>query len=86
VDVHAFSRTLYSLYGYLGAALDAVGNSDPELTKQFVALRQAIEELRKTMLEGNPRALTEHADKLAQFQQALFTDMRKHVPVVAKPG
>jgi hopanoid biosynthesis associated RND transporter like protein HpnN len=76
VDVHAFSRTLYSLYGYLGAALDAVGNSDPELTKQFVALRQAIEELRKTMLEGNPRALTEHADKLAQFQQALFTDMR----------
>jgi hypothetical protein len=44
VDMHAFSRTLYSLYGYLGAALDAVGNSDPELTKQFVALRQAIEE------------------------------------------
>jgi uncharacterized protein len=76
VDVHALSRTLYSLYGYLGAALDAVGNSDPELTKQFVSLRQAIEELRKAMLQGNRQALAEHADKLAQFQQALFTDMR----------
>ncbi|MGA2685983.1 MAG: MMPL family transporter [Verrucomicrobiota bacterium] len=76
VDVHALSRTLYSLYGYLGAALDAVGNSDPELAKQFVLLRESIEELRKAMLQGNRQALVEHADKLAQFQQALFTDMR----------
>jgi uncharacterized protein len=76
VAVYAFSRTLYGLYGYLGAALDAVGDSDPELTKQFVALRQAIENLRKAMLQGDPQALAEHADKLAQFQQALFTDMR----------
>ena len=76
VDVYAFSRTLYGLYGYLGAALDAVGDSDPALTKQFVALRQAIENLRKAMLQGDPQALAEHADKLARFQQALFTDMR----------
>jgi len=76
VDVDALSRTLYSLYGYLGAALDAVGNSDPELAKQCVLLREAIEELRKAMLQGNRQALVEHTDKLAQFQQALFTDMR----------
>ncbi len=76
VDVYAFSRTLYGLYGYLGAALEEVGGSDPELTKQFVELRQAIENLRKAMLQGGPQALTEHADKLARFQQALFTDMR----------
>jgi uncharacterized protein len=76
VDVNRFSGTLYSLYGYLGAALDAVGDTDPELTKQFIALRQAIEDLRKTMLQGNDQALMEHAGKLAQFQQALFTDMR----------
>jgi predicted RND superfamily exporter protein len=28
------------------------------------------------MLEGDAQALTEHAEKLARFQQALFTDMR----------
>ena len=69
------SRTLYGLYGYLGNALEEVGNSDPELTRQLVALRQAIEDLRKTMLRGDAPALAEHADKLAQFQQALFADL-----------
>lgn len=76
VDVFAFSRTLYGLYGYLGLAKDAVGGSDPELTKDLVALRQAIEDLRKTMLQGDTNTLAEHADKLALFQQALFNDMR----------
>jgi hopanoid biosynthesis associated RND transporter like protein HpnN len=76
VDVYALSRTMYGLYGYLGAALDEVGGSDPELTKQFVALRQAIENLRQAILQGDPQALAEHAGKLAGFQQALFTDMR----------
>jgi len=76
VDINRFSATLYSLYGYLGAALDEVGNSDPGLTKQFISLRQAIEDLRKAMLQGNAQALAEHANKLAQFQQALFADMR----------
>ena len=76
VNLNDFSRTLYGLYGYLGAALEEVGGSDPELSKQFVALRQAIENLRKVMVRGDPPILAEHADKLARFQQALFTDMR----------
>ena len=76
VDVNAFSRTVYGLYGYLGLARDEVGNSDPELTKDMVSLRQAIEDLRKTMLQGDTNVLAAHADKLAQFQQALFGDMR----------
>jgi hopanoid biosynthesis associated RND transporter like protein HpnN len=75
VDVFELSRTLYGLYGYLGNALEEVGNSDPDLTRQLVALRQAIENLRKTMLQGDTLALTEHADKLAQFQHALFADL-----------
>jgi hopanoid biosynthesis associated RND transporter like protein HpnN len=75
VDVFELSRTLYGLYGYLGNALEEVGNSDPALTRQLVALRQAIENLRKTMLQGDTLALTEHANKLAQFQQALFADL-----------
>ncbi len=77
VDINAFSRTIYGLYGYLGLARDEVGNSDPELTKELGSLRQAIEELRKTMLQGDPQTLAKHADKLAQFQQALFNDMSK---------
>ena len=75
VDVFELSRTLYGLYGYLGNALEEVGNSDPDLTRQLVALREAIEDLRKTMLRGDTPALAEHADKLAQFQRALFADL-----------
>ncbi|HTY87461.1 MAG TPA: MMPL family transporter [Candidatus Acidoferrum sp.] len=76
LDIYAFSRTLFGLYGYLGLARDEVGDSDRELAGNLVALRQAIEDLRKTMLAGDTNALAAHADKLAQFQQALFNDMR----------
>jgi predicted RND superfamily exporter protein len=75
VDLFELSRTLYGLYGYLGNALEEVGTNEPVLTRQLVALRQAIENLRKTMLQGDTLALTEHADKLAQFQHALFADL-----------
>ncbi|HUA37758.1 MAG TPA: MMPL family transporter [Candidatus Sulfopaludibacter sp.] len=77
VNVNELSQTLYSLYGYAGAALDEVRGGDPELAKQFVALRQAIENLRKTMLAGDSAAIQEHATKLAEFQQALFNDVRE---------
>ncbi|MGH7975140.1 MAG: MMPL family transporter, partial [Limisphaerales bacterium] len=75
VNIDDLSRTLYGLYGYLGNALEAVGNSDTNLTAQLVSLRNAIENLRKAMLQGDDSALAEHAHKLAQFQQALFTDL-----------
>ncbi len=77
VNLYELSQTLYSLYGYSGAALDAVGNTDPALAKQFAALRQSIEDLRKTMLAGDSGSIREHADKLAEFQQALFNDVRE---------
>ena len=76
VDLPAFSRTLYGLYGYLGLARDEVGSSDLELTKNLASLRQAIEDLRKKMLQGDTNTLSQYAEKLAQFQQALFNDMR----------
>ena len=75
VDVFELSRTLYGLYGYLGNALDEVGTNEPALTRQLTALRQAIEDLRKAMLAGDTSALEEHAQKLAQLQQALFSDL-----------
>jgi preprotein translocase subunit SecF len=75
VDVNDLSLTLYGLYGYLGNALVAVGNSDTNLAAQLVSLRDAIENLRKTMLQGEDSERAEHAQKLAQFQQALFADL-----------
>jgi hopanoid biosynthesis associated RND transporter like protein HpnN len=75
VDVNDLSLTLYGLYGYLGNALVAVGNSDTNLTAQLVSLRAAIESLRQTMLQGDSTTLAEHAQKLALFQQALFSDL-----------
>ncbi len=75
VDINTFSRTLYSLYGYAGNALEATRESEPDLAQQFVRLRQAIETLRKNMLQGDSVTLAAHAEKLAQFQRALFTDV-----------
>jgi predicted RND superfamily exporter protein len=40
-------------------------------------LRHAIENLRKTMFTGDSAETAEHADKLAEFQQALFNDVRE---------
>jgi len=76
VDIYSLSSTLYGLYGYAGNALDAVRGEDAGLAKQFSALQQAIQTLRKTMLQGDSTALAEHAAKLAEFQQALFADVR----------
>ena len=75
VEVYDLSRTLYGLYGYLGNALDEVGTNEPALTRQLIALRQAIEDLRKAMLAGDNRPSRNTAQKLAQFQQALFSDL-----------
>ena len=77
VNIENFSRTLYSLYGYLGAALDEIKDSNPNLTAQLVSLREAINDLRKDMLGGDAVARADHAARLAEFQQALFNDVRR---------
>src|SRR5271170_4222011 len=77
VNIESFSSTLYSLYGYLGAALDEIKDSNSNLTAQIVLLRVAIDNVRKDMLSGDITARAEHADKLAEFQQALFGDIRE---------
>ncbi len=75
-DLPELSRTLYSLYGYLGAAHEEVCKEDPALAKQFVSLRESIGELRREMLLGNPAAQEKHSLKLAAFQKALFNDVQ----------
>jgi hypothetical protein len=76
VDIPELSRTLYSLYGYLGAAYDEVQKEDPGLARQFGSLRQAVGNLRKEMLTGSPAEIETNSLKLAAFQRALFDDVR----------
>jgi hopanoid biosynthesis associated RND transporter like protein HpnN len=77
VDVYSLSSTLYGLYGYSGIALQETRGDDPGLARQFSSLQQAIQNLRNAMLQGDSTALGEHAEKLAEFQQALFADVRE---------
>ena len=75
VDIPELSRTLYSLYGYLGAACDEVQTNDPALTAQLRSLRGNITRLRKEMLWGDDAEVQAHALKLAAFQQGFFADV-----------
>jgi len=84
VNVLELSRTLYSLYGYLGAALEEVQGEDKQLAARFESLREAINTLRKEMLAvppGRPLRAGESgteaaAHQLARFQNAVYTDIQ----------
>jgi hopanoid biosynthesis associated RND transporter like protein HpnN len=75
VNLQELSGTLYSLRGYLGAALDDVQKDAPELVPQFNALRDAIEALRREMLLGDTNQVEANSVKLAEFQRSLFDDV-----------
>jgi hypothetical protein len=75
-DVYVLSRTLYSFSGYIGLALEEVSKSDPVLARQLTALQTSVLELRRTMLAGDSATLDGYTGKLAQYQQALFDDLR----------
>ena len=77
VDIAGLSRTLYSLRGYLGAAMAEVKTNDAPLARQLAALQLAIDGLRKEMLAGRDRDLAAKAVQLATYQQALFDDVRE---------
>ena len=76
VVIRDLSSTLYSTYGYLGAAYDEVKQGKPELTNQFVALREAIADLRQEMHPSDPARRERVSLQLAAFQQALFNDVQ----------
>jgi hopanoid biosynthesis associated RND transporter like protein HpnN len=75
VNMSELSTTLYSLYGYLGAAIDDIGKDEPEMTRQLGSLRDAVEQLRKQMNPNSDQA-ERNSVKLAEFQQALFNDVQ----------
>ncbi len=77
VNLQEFSATLYSLRGYLGAALDAVQKDAPDLVPQLNSLREALQALRKEMLRGDTNRVAASALKLAEYQRSLFDDLRE---------
>jgi uncharacterized protein len=73
VNVPELSRTLWALQGYLGLAADRLSREDPRLAEKFLSLREAIGDLRRQMLAGDPAT----AWRLQNFQLALFGDVRE---------
>ncbi len=78
VDAAELSRTLWSLQGYLGLAVNATLQAEPKLAIQLSSLRDAIGNLRRVMLADEGFA----AKRLMQFQQALFEDIHKTFSVL----
>jgi len=76
-NIKELSTTLYSFYGYLGAANEEASKEDPALGKQLLSLKAAVGELRKEMLRGEPERLPSNSAKLAEYQQALLTDVEE---------
>jgi uncharacterized protein len=77
VRLTELTSTLYSFYGYLGAAHDSVEKDDPKLAAMLAKARSAVGEFRKHILDGDRTKLDLNARKLAAFQQALFKDLRQ---------
>ena len=76
VDIYTLSRTLYSFSGYLGAALEEISKTDATLARQLTSLQKTVLELRRAMLAGDDTVLSEHVEKLGEYQTALFDDLR----------
>jgi hypothetical protein len=72
--VSELSRTLWSLQGYLGNAVEVVGTNDVALRNQIISFHNAVVDFRKQMLAGKADAA---AEKLGGFQRALLTDLQE---------
>ena len=76
VNLEDLSATLFYLSCYAGLAAQATGTNDPALTAQLESLTQTITDFHKLMDGADAAKRMEYAVKLAQFQQALFADLR----------
>ncbi len=74
VSIPDLSRTLWSLRGYLGLAVEEAKEQEPEIAQQLVSLRDAIGMFRRQMLRTDEASASE---KLAAYQRALLIDLRE---------
>jgi uncharacterized protein len=76
LNAQELTAILYSFYGYLGNAVNATQKERPALSAQLAKAREAAGEFRKELLQGTPEDIKRRSVKLAQFQRALFEDIR----------
>jgi hypothetical protein len=73
VDLKKLDQTLWSQQGYWGLAQAAVEEEkDEEMAKTFRSMKEAIANFRLTMNTADPKVAS---TRLANYQQALFTDI-----------
>jgi hopanoid biosynthesis associated RND transporter like protein HpnN len=72
VNLHELDSSLYSLHGYCTLAANET-KDDRALHQHLLSLQQAVSDLRGRLLLADPKAASQ---KLAEFQQALFKDVR----------
>jgi len=75
VNVTELSRTLYSLNGYCGLAREQAEKEAPEVARELAGLQNAIEGLRKKMLQGTASVQEAYGVKLGAFQRSLLNDL-----------
>ena len=66
-----------TLYGYLGAALEEVGTRRSGLDPATGFAAAGDRRFAQGDAGGRRSGIAEHAEKLAEFQQALFNDVRE---------
>ncbi len=77
VDLNDLSARLYSLYGYCGAALEAIGTNDPALSEPVESVASGQSKIfAKTMLAGDDAESGRARRQTTEFQQAFFNDIR----------
>ena len=75
VDLQELSTTLFYTSCYASLAAQAAGTNQPVVGAELNSLAAAITDFRKLMLDADADRRVEYAAKLAQFQQALLSDL-----------
>jgi uncharacterized protein len=77
VNVSELSQSLFSLRGYSGLAQQEAEKNAPEIAAKLNSLKRAIDTLRKEMFRLGPAGQEAVAQKLGDYQRALFEDLRE---------
>jgi len=74
-NIDDLSRTLWSLQGYLGLALNQVSKGEhPELWKEMTLLRASLQAFRSVLNNGKPEVV---AARVGKYQRALLEDLSR---------
>lgn len=77
VDLARLDLPLYSLFGYLGNAVEKTKADEPDLARQLEGFKEAIVRLREEMFRGDAAQREKNSAKLGEYQRAFFDDVRE---------